>query len=99
MLTSFFQRYWTELDATMRQVVISQPNQPHDLGIMLQYALGWMDQEGQPSNIPTGKRIRPILLLLTVEAAGGGNWRSGLPAAAAVELLHNFSLIHDDIQD
>lgn len=98
MLTSFFQRYWAELDAAMRQVVISQPNQPDDLGIMLQYALGWMDQNGHQSNIPTGKRIRPVLLLLTVEAAGG-NWYSGLPAAAAVELLHNFSLIHDDIQD
>jgi len=44
------------------------------------------------------KRIRPLLVLLTV-AAAGSEWQLGLPAAAAVELLHNFSLIHDDIQD
>ncbi len=98
MLTSFFQRYWLELDTFMRQVVNSQPDQPSDLGTMLQYALGWVDKDGQPNNIPAGKRIRPILLLLAVEASGG-NWRTGLPAATAVELLHNFSLIHDDIQD
>jgi len=37
-------------------------------------------------------------VLLCAEAAGG-NWRNALPAAVAVELLHNFSLVHDDIQD
>jgi geranylgeranyl diphosphate synthase type I len=45
-----------------------------------------------------GKRLRPILLLLTCEAQGG-DWRQALPAASAVELLHNFTLIHDDIED
>jgi geranylgeranyl diphosphate synthase type I len=63
---------------------------------MLAYHLGW---EGEGSGArATGKRIRPTLLLLTC-AAAGGDWRKALPAAAAVELLHNFSLIHDDIQD
>ncbi len=98
MLTSFFERYLAELDRYMRMVVTSQPDQPNDMGIMLQYALGWVDQNGQPYRVPTGKRIRPVLLLLATEAAGG-NWQAALPAAAAVELLHNFSLIHDDIQD
>lgn len=98
MLTAFFERYWVELDQFMRDVVTSQASQPEDMGIMLQYALGWVDEKGNPSNIPTGKRIRPMLLLLSAEASGG-DWRSALPAAAAVELLHNFSLIHDDIQD
>jgi geranylgeranyl diphosphate synthase type I len=45
-----------------------------------------------------GKRIRPLLTALT-SAAVGGEWRHALPAAAAIELLHNFSLLHDDIQD
>ena len=63
---------------------------------MLAYHLGW-EGEGAGSRA-TGKRIRPTLLLLTC-IAGGGNWKKALPAAAAVELLHNFSLIHDDIQD
>jgi geranylgeranyl diphosphate synthase type I len=98
VLTSFFERYLAELDRYMRMVVTSQPNQPSDMSIMLQYAFGWVDENGESYSTPTGKRIRPVLLLLSTEAAGG-NWQAALPAAAAVELLHNFSLIHDDIQD
>ncbi len=45
-----------------------------------------------------GKRIRPVLLLSTLELLSGG-YEEGLPAAASVELLHNFTLIHDDIMD
>lgn len=45
-----------------------------------------------------GKRLRPLLCLLSCEGVGG-SWRKALPAAAAVELVHNFSLVHDDIQD
>jgi len=60
--------------------------------------MGWVDEADMPYSQPTGKRIRPLFLLLCTEAAGG-DWRKALPAAAAVELLHNFSLIHDDIQD
>lgn len=82
----------------MRQIVASQPHQPDDLGLMLRYALGWVDENNQPYHHLTGKRIRPILLLLCSEATGG-SWHSALPAAAAIELLHNFSLLHDDIQD
>ncbi len=98
MLTQFFQRYMTELDASMRYTVNSRPKFSSDFGVMLRYALGWVDEHDTPYNLPTGKRIRPILLLLSTEAAGG-DWRKSLPSAVAVELLHNFSLIHDDIQD
>jgi len=45
-----------------------------------------------------GKRIRPMILLFSCEAAGG-DFTSALDAAVAVELLHNFTLIHDDIMD
>lgn len=45
-----------------------------------------------------GKRIRPILTLLACECVGGDRLRA-LPAAVAVELLHNFTLVHDDIMD
>lgn len=45
-----------------------------------------------------GKRIRPLLVMLTCESVGG-DWRSSLPVAAALELIHNFTLIHDDIMD
>ncbi len=67
-----------------------------ELHDMLAYHLGWVGEGAGPK--ATGKRIRPTLLLLTTSAAGG-DWKTALPAAAAVELLHNFSLIHDDIQD
>lgn len=63
---------------------------------MFSYHLGW---EGKGSGEKAqGKRIRPVMVLLCCHALGG-EWRNALPAAAAVELVHNFSLIHDDIQD
>lgn len=63
---------------------------------MMAYHLGWEGEGAGPE--AHGKRIRPLLVLLTC-AASGGDWKNALPAAAAVELVHNFSLIHDDIQD
>lgn len=45
-----------------------------------------------------GKRLRPIITLLACEAVGG-DYKSALPAAAAIEMLHTFTLIHDDIMD
>lgn len=63
---------------------------------MMAYHLGW----GTPgaAGESSGKRVRPLLTCLAARACGG-EWESALPAAAAVELIHNFSLIHDDIQD
>lgn len=63
---------------------------------MVTYHMGW---QGTGAGIEAqGKRIRPMLVLLST-AAAGGDWQAALPAACAVELIHNFSLIHDDIQD
>jgi geranylgeranyl pyrophosphate synthase len=45
-----------------------------------------------------GKRMRPRILL-TVTLAEGGNAEDAFAAAAALEILHNFSLVHDDIED
>ncbi len=45
-----------------------------------------------------GKRIRPVLALMTADAVGG-DFKKALPAALAVEVFHNFSLVHDDIMD
>jgi geranylgeranyl diphosphate synthase type I len=63
---------------------------------MLSYHMGWSGNGAGPD--AQGKRIRPLLVLLSC-AAANGDWHKALPAAAAVELIHNFSLIHDDIQD
>lgn len=65
---------------------------------MILYHLGWMDQDFSPRRQGSGKRVRPLLCLLSSEASGG-DWHQALPAAAALELTHNFSLIHDDIED
>jgi len=64
------------------------------LSEMVEYHFGWHD----PGSQSGGKRVRPLLTLLCC-AAAGGNWQEALPAAAAVELIHNFSLVHDDIED
>ncbi len=65
---------------------------------MLRYHLGWQDEQGTPLEANSGKAVRPALCLFACEAVGG-QWRAALPAATAVELIHNFSLVHDDIQD
>ncbi len=63
---------------------------------MLSYHMGWA--KGRAAHETTGKRLRPLILLL-VNSSCGGEWLHAIPAAAAVELVHNFSLVHDDIQD
>jgi len=73
---------------------------------MLTYHMGWTG-EGAGS-LATGKRIRPLITLLTtsssLEEKNKANtivtkWLHANSAAAAIELIHNFSLVHDDIQD
>jgi len=59
--------------------------------------MGWTGEGAGPE--ATGKRIRPLMLLLTAASCSGADWKPALPAAAAVELVHNFSLVHDDVQD
>lgn len=63
---------------------------------MLTYHMGWTGEGAGPE--AAGKRVRPLLALLACQAAGG-EWQRALPAAASIELIHNFSLVHDDIQD
>ena len=68
------------------------------LSTMLRYHLGWNEAEGSSASALQGKGFRPSLCLFAADAVGG-RWEAALPAAAALELIHNFSLIHDDIQD
>jgi len=61
------------------------------------YQLGWWSAEGEPVEDGGGKAVRPALAILSAEAAG--DQAAGVAAATAVELVHNFSLLHDDIMD
>lgn len=66
---------------------LSLDKEPHDLYYPIRYAL----EQG-------GKRIRPVLVLAVCEALGG-DVSDGMPAALAIEIFHNFTLLHDDIMD
>lgn len=90
--------YLPALESFMQDLVQARAEVYHELYGMLRYHLGWADRELKPVQLPSGKRVRPLLTLLCCEAQGG-DWRQVLPAAAALELLHNFTLIHDDIED
>ena len=84
--------YLAALEDELHRVIGFGPPPLREYYTMLEYHLGWPDGA-------TGKRIRPLLCLLSCAAAADGEWERALPMAAAIELLHNFSLIHDDIQD
>jgi geranylgeranyl diphosphate synthase type I len=62
------------------------------------YHFGWWDADGAPTNADGGKALRPALVLLAAAAVGSAP-ESAVPAAVAVELVHNFSLLHDDVMD
>ncbi|OEU91869.1 dimethylallyltranstransferase [Streptomyces abyssalis] len=62
------------------------------------YHFGWIDESGRPSEASGGKAVRPSLALLSAEVTGAPP-ETGLPGAVAVELVHNFSLLHDDLMD
>lgn len=62
------------------------------------YHFGWADLDGNPTAGNGGKAVRSALALLSSEAAGAPA-EAGLPGAVAVELVHNFSLLHDDLMD
>jgi geranylgeranyl diphosphate synthase type I len=65
---------------------------------MQQYQLGWRDEQLVRTNAEAGKLLRPYLALCACRAVGGDP-RRALPLAAGIQLVHDFSLIHDDIED
>ncbi len=84
------------IDEALKEVVAN--TQALDEGFireMFEYHLGW---RGENAGMARGKQIRPLMVMLC-GLNEGADERVLLPAGAAVELLHNFSLIHDDIQD
>lgn len=89
------------LDEFMYAATLEAEHLSPQLAGMMRYHLGWVDEQFAPidaESIDRGKRVRPRLATLTCRAVSG----SDLPArqlAASIELLHNFTLVHDDIQD
>lgn len=97
-MNSDFAPYIEAVEAEVRAVLSASDSTLSNLYSMMLYHLGWLDRQFEPIEADAGKRVRPLLCLLCCEAVGG-DWRRAVPAAAALELVHNFSLIHDDIED
>ncbi|MBI3948378.1 MAG: polyprenyl synthetase family protein [Armatimonadetes bacterium] len=101
-LASLVAEYVPAVDAEMRAVLDGRPERM-DLFRYLEYHLGWVDKGFRPLDSEAmrrygGKRLRPILCLLACRSRRE-DWARALPAAAAVELIQNFTLIHDDVED
>ncbi|HZM81171.1 MAG TPA: polyprenyl synthetase family protein [Candidatus Limnocylindrales bacterium] len=72
---------------------------PGHLRHLAGYHLGWWDEHGRARDGDGGKALRPALALACARAVGSTATATAVPAAVAVELVHNFSLVHDDVMD
>jgi geranylgeranyl diphosphate synthase, type I len=66
--------------------------------VMAAFSFGWSDERGAPLAVGGGKALRPALAVLAAESVGAPA-RVAVAGAVAVELVHTFSLVHDDIMD
>ncbi len=94
MPQAFF-KYQEPLETEMRAVM---GDRPLPLYRMMAYHLGWIDAQANPAINSTNLRILASLCMAANNAANGDASHS-LPAAVATELVHNFYLIHNDLQD
>lgn len=86
-----------EVDPVLRAAIGSLPGPMRRIA---RYHFGWEHADGSPAAGGSGKAIRPALVLAAAAALGGPRARAAaLRAAAAVELVHNFTLLHDDVMD
>ncbi|WP_031083116.1 polyprenyl synthetase family protein, partial [Streptomyces sp. NRRL WC-3549] len=85
----------TVVDPHLRAAVDTLPGAIRRVAL---YHFGWQDADGTPASGQAGKAIRPALVLAAARALGGSQ-ESALRAAVAVELVHNFTLLHDDVID
>jgi geranylgeranyl diphosphate synthase type I len=83
------------VEPALRQAIDTLPG---SLRHVAGYHFGWWDAQGSPESAGSGKALRPALTLLAAEMVGGSA-EQAVHAAVAVELVHNFSLIHDDVMD
>jgi geranylgeranyl diphosphate synthase type I len=98
-LQDILDKYLPVIEEELRQVLSIPDQRLSPFYGMMHYHLGWTDESFKATRSQTGgKRLRPLFCLLACQAVGGEP-QQALPAAAAVELIHNFSLLHDDIED
>ncbi|MFC1905868.1 polyprenyl synthetase family protein [Chloroflexota bacterium] len=90
-----FSKYTGEIAQELKAIIGTNSSEFYQ---MMRYHLGWVDESGNPLSSDTGKLLRPTLCLIACKAVGGTTEKA-LTAAAVIELVHNFSLIHDDIED
>ena len=97
-LPGMFSRYKGRIEEELERAVPETGGA--DVQLLVHYHLGWVERDGTPaaSASSQGKALRPTLCLFACEALASACDRV-LPTAAALELIHNFSLLHDDIQD
>ncbi|MFJ8541299.1 family 2 encapsulin nanocompartment cargo protein polyprenyl transferase [Streptomyces sp. NPDC093586] len=85
------------VDPELRSALASLPTVMRRVAL---YHFGWQHADGTPASGNAGKAIRPALVLTSAAALGGEGARAAaVRAAAAVELVHNFTLLHDDVMD
>ncbi len=83
-----------QFETSLKQLVLARtPESLSGLHEMVSYHFGWNDPTSR-----SGKRLRPMLLL-TSSQMFGSNARDLMPAGVAMEVLHNYTLVHDDIED
>ncbi|GGX56216.1 family 2 encapsulin nanocompartment cargo protein polyprenyl transferase [Streptomyces minutiscleroticus] len=83
------------VDPELRRAVATLPA---PLRRIARYHFGWEHADGTPAEGNAGKAVRPALVLAATRALGGSHG-AAVRAAAAVELIHNFTLLHDDVMD
>jgi geranylgeranyl diphosphate synthase type I len=94
---ALLRRSRASVDPELRSAIASLPAAMRRIAL---YHFGWQHADGTPAAGNAGKAIRPALVLVSAAALGGPVARAAaVRAAAAVELVHNFTLLHDDVMD
>ena len=94
MSLSRFEAQRRALEEELKDVFSGREGFLYDL---LRYHFGWADQRGQPEDLPLALHLQSLLALVCCEALSG-DFQAALPAAAGIELVYNFTLVHSDVQ-
>ena len=95
-MPEIFSRYLPHIEQELKSLFEGRDLRLYN---MMKYHMGWVDSKGEiSSNNNNGKMLRATLCLLASESLSG-DFKKALPVSAAIELIHNYSLVHDDIQD